>query len=112
MTNTSEQQTAAASTRVDSGAAALWASAFVIMALIVTQASRLGLGTAAYADVSKAGDLTTLTAAARNNDDILLVIDGRTETLSAYGIVNRSSIRSYPVHNLRDLFSQARANAR
>ncbi|MCA9293603.1 MAG: hypothetical protein KDA20_07300, partial [Phycisphaerales bacterium] len=97
---------------VDTGAAALWASAFVIMAMIVTQASRLGLGSAAYADVSKAGDLTTLTAAARNNDDILLVLDGRTETLSAYGIMNRSTVRAYPLHDLRDLFTQARANAR
>ncbi len=106
------EQSHAAPTRVDSNAAALWASAFVIMALIVTQASRLGLGSAAYADVSEAGDLTISTAASRDGEDVLLVIDGRTESLSAYGIVNRSSIRSYPVHNLRDLFTQARANTR
>ena len=110
MTTTPNNNTSAR--RVDTGAAALWASAFVIMAMIVTQASRLGLGSAAYAEVSKAGDLTTLTAMSRSNDHVLLVLDGRTETLSAYGIVNRSSIRAYPVHDLRELFTLARANTR
>lgn len=99
-------------TRVDQGAAALWASAFVIMGLIITQAGKLGLGSAAYADVSEVGDITVLTAAARNDDDVLLVLDRRTESISAFGIVNRSSIRTYASHNLRDLVVRARANAR
>lgn len=109
---TTHEQGKTGATRVDTGAAALWASAFVIMAMIVTQASRLGLGSAAYADVSKAGDLTTLTAAARSGEDVLLLLDGRTETISAYGIVNRQTIRAYPVHDLRELFARARANTR
>jgi hypothetical protein len=98
--------------RFDPGAATLWASAFVVMALIITQASRLGLGSAAYADVSEVGDITVLTAAARNDDDVLLVLDRRTESLSVYGIVNRAAIRTYTTQDLRDLFIRARANTR
>ena len=59
--------------------AALWASAFAIAALIIVQGSRLGVGNEARADlVASTGALTALTVEAAN-EDILCVIDGRSE---------------------------------
>ena len=92
--------------------AALWASAFMILALIVVQAGRISTGpSAAYAgNVSLIGDLTVLTAAGGDNEDVLLVLDRRLERLFIYGIRNRSEVLMYETHELPGLFQSARAS--
>lgn len=90
---------------IDTGAAALWASAFVIVALILTQAARFGPGSAAYAgDNANVGQLTILTAASGNNEDYIALINGSDETLSIYGVDNGRSLELYQVQPLGELF--------
>lgn len=90
---------------IDAGAAALWASAFVIMALILTQASRLGQGSAAFAgEFAEVGQLKILTAPAGNDEEFIAIINSTDQTLSIYGIENARSLELYQVQPLRDLF--------
>jgi len=77
-------------TTVHGGRAALWASAFVIAALVVLQAGNLP-GNPAYADgVSNGPNYTLLTVdSARGGgdegpDQVIVVIDNRNATLMAY----------------------------
>ena len=94
--------------------AALWASAFVILAMIVVQAGRVSVGpSAAYAgDVATTGDLTVLTAAGGDNQDVLVVLDRRLERIFLYGIENRTSVRLYENHDLAEMFTSARNSVR
>jgi hypothetical protein len=77
--------------RLSAGTAVLWASAFVIAAMIIVQAGRLP-GSAAHADVAIArGNYTLLmadsgrgTSDARNK--LLYVIDSREQVLLVYEI--------------------------
>lgn len=99
--------------RLDTGAAALWASAFVIGAMIVSQASRLGAGNPAYAgNVSEVGDLTVLTAAAGDNEDVLAVLDRRDEILYIYGVEQARDLVLYQIHRVDELFQEAKGVAR
>ncbi len=98
--------------RVDAGAGALWASACVIAALLVVQAGRLGgPGGPAYAGPSPAtvADLTALTPAAGDSEEVLCVVDRRAETMYVYGVVNNSRVDLLQAVRLGDLFAQARA---
>ncbi len=92
--------------RLDPGGATLLASAFVLFALVIVQASRLG-GAPAMADVSEVGDLTVLTAAARVDDDIVLILDRREEALYVYGVQARR-VLLYDTQRLDRLFQAAR----
>ena len=75
----------------NAGAAVLWASAFVIIALIIVQAGRLP-GNAAYAEmVADRGSYTLMTAdSGRGGDEdpneVLYVIDSREQTLLIYEV--------------------------
>ena len=94
---------------LDTPAALLWTSAFLIMAMILTQAARLGAGSPALAgNVATSGDLTVLTADAGDAEDILMVLDRRTETLLIYGARDRRSIELHETHDLSRVFSDAR----
>jgi hypothetical protein len=72
-------------------AAVLWASAFVILALIIMQAGRMQ-GNAAYAEVvADRGSYTLMTADSgrggdEDPDEILYVIDSREQTLLVYEV--------------------------
>ncbi len=76
---------------VNSAAAVLWASAFILTALVITQAGSLP-GNPAYADMAvESGGFTLLTVdAGRGNDcdpeELLYVIDSRDEVLLVYEI--------------------------
>lgn len=90
---------------LDTGAAALWASAFVIGAMILTQAARLGSGSAAYAGLNaEVGQLEILTAASGNNEDYIALINATDETISVYGIENGRSLELYQAVPLRELY--------
>ena len=97
--------------RIDSGAAALWASAMVILALVILQAGRLGAGRQAMADVISVDDTVLLTSEVDGTEDILTVLDSRTDTLLVYGVVNRNTIELRETVNLAELFQSARGPA-
>ena len=87
--------------------AALWASAFVIFALILVTAGRGG-GNAAWAEmVSSAGDYTVMTTES-GNDEIVLVLDERSEELLVYKILNQKEIELYQKLDLSQTFIDAR----
>ena len=91
--------------RLSTGAAILWASAMVIFALILIQASRIsGVSTAYAGDVSKAGDYVVLTADAGNNEDVLLALDGRTDQLMVYSIVNGQQLQMRSKYKVSNFF--------
>ncbi|TVQ29955.1 MAG: hypothetical protein EA376_14325 [Phycisphaeraceae bacterium] len=96
-------------TGLDTPAALLWTSAFLIMAMILTQAARLGAGSPALAgNVATIGDLTVLTADAGDSEDILMVLDRRTETLLIYGARDRRDVELHQTYDLSRVFSDAR----
>jgi len=91
-------------------AASLWASAFVILALIIVQAGRMGAvpSSALAGEVSSVGDLTVLTAAGGDNEDVLAVLDRRAERLFVYGIENQSSLQLLESYEVSRIFASAR----
>lgn len=109
MTTRSNTNTSPA--RIDSGAAALWASAMIILALVILQAGRLGAGKQALADVISVDDTVLLTASVDGTEDILCVMDSRTDTLLVYGVVNRNTIELRETVNLAELFQASRGPA-
>ena len=103
-------------TRSLSGAAAtLWASAFVIAALIIVQAGRLP-GNSAYADMQgDRGSYTLLTAGSGRGpdtdpNDIFCVIDSREQVLLVYEVedAQKGQVFLRDVYQLDDLFQRAR----
>lgn len=85
------------------GAALLWFSAFILAALVIVQAGRVGpslLASARGDVVSRVGDYTILTTAAQSSEDLAVVLDGRGEQLFIYRIVNQKQlelVRRYEV---------------
>ncbi|HVZ93580.1 MAG TPA: hypothetical protein VG797_03630 [Phycisphaerales bacterium] len=97
---------------IDTGAASLWASLFVIAALVVMQASKLGSGNAAYAgDVANVGQLTALTTIGGPNEEILYLLDKSREKILVYGVQGGRSVELYQVEDLEPLYTQAKAAA-
>lgn len=85
--------------RVSMRAASLWASAFLIGALVIVQAGRLP-GPAAWADPmsTSSGDFTLLTADSGRGGDlepyqVLFVIDNREQVLLVYEVENAQQRR-------------------
>jgi hypothetical protein len=100
-------------TRLNPASGALWASAFVIGAMLTVQAGRLGApGTPdeAYAgNIAEIGQVRLLTADAGGGEEFLAILDLTGETISVYGVENQRSIELYQVARLPELFEQARA---
>lgn len=77
--------------RINTSTAALWASAFVIMALIIVQAGKLP-GNAAYAEMATSSGSYTLitTNSGRGGDadpnELLYVLDSRDQVLLVYEV--------------------------
>jgi len=98
----------ASTPRVNLAAAALWASAFILGAMVIVQAGRLvwPLGPEARAElVTRVGDHTALTFDS-GNDDVLVILDGRGEQLYAYRLQSQNRVellRAYTVAELFDL---------
>ena len=98
-------------------APALWASAFVLAALVVVQLGRSGgPSNRALADlpvnlpadtVSRVGDYTVLTFNA-GSDDILAVLDGRGEELFFYRVKGLTQFEFLGRDKLADLFATAK----
>src|SRR5262245_60979323 len=102
---------------INSGAAALWASALVIAALIIVQAGRLsGAHNAAHAGMQgDRGDYTLLTASAGTGpetdpNDIFCVLDSREQILLVYEVedAQKKQVVLRDVYQLDNLFLRAR----
>ena len=83
---------------INPAVATLWASAFVLAALVIVQAGRFA-GPAAYAEMSSnAGGYTLVTARSGKGErddpfEILYVLDDRSDTLLVYEIENAQNKR-------------------
>ena len=102
--------------RFNTSTAALWASAFVIMALIIVQADKLP-GQAAYAGMATgSGSYTLLTTYAgrggdaENPNELLYVLDSRDQVLLVYEIEDsrNGQIFMRDGGSLTNLFKSAR----
>lgn len=89
--------------------AALWASAALILALIIAQIGRLSPFSAASAEVTQVAGLTVMTAFSGDGEQVLCVLDSRAERLLVYGVVNRNQIDLYQTVDVATLFADARA---
>jgi hypothetical protein len=92
--------------RIDTGAAVLWACAFVLIAMIITQASRLGGAPAQARSAVAVEDMVVITAGTAANDDVLVVLDQRSDRLYVYGIENQR-LRLFDGRRVNELFEQA-----
>jgi len=105
----------ASSSTFNASAAALWASAFVILAIIIVQAGRMP-GNPAYAAVeADRGAYTLMTADSGKGgdvepDEILCVIDSRDQVLLVYEIENarQGGLVLRERQSLEELFIRAR----
>lgn len=98
------------SPRFELSTAALWASAFILAAMVIVQAGRLvwPLGSSAKADlVASIGDYTALTFNS-GNDDVLAVLDGRGEQLYAYRVQNQNRLELLRAYSVKELFETGR----
>ncbi len=96
--------------RVNLATGALWASAFILAAMVVVQAGRLvwPLGPEARADlIATVGDTTTLTFNS-GNDDVLVVLDGRGEQLYTYRLQGQNRLDLLRAYDLKELFGTGR----
>lgn len=57
--------------------------------------------------VSQVGDYTVLTLGA-DNDDIMLVLDGRSETLTAYRVKNKSTLELIENYQMKTIINECR----
>ena len=93
------------------GATGLWASAFVLFALLIIQVEplmgQLAQHSASAGMVSQVGQLTVLTADA-GNEDVLLVLEGRSEELFVYR-TDRNGIQLQQRMQIPKLFQDAKA---
>ena len=87
---------------------ALVASAFVIAGLIILAAGRTEVAKADL--VAGTGSLTALTVSAQV-DDVLIVVDNRSESLLAYKLLNQNSLQLFNTYHLPRLFTEARNRA-
>ncbi len=93
---------------------ALWASAFVLGGLILTQAGRIQTAQADSVATTGGFSMSTITCgnqAGSDTYDLLWVIDDRSETLMIfYGDVYNKVLDLRTTKNLVDIFKQARGN--
>lgn len=102
-------------TSIDTAAAILWTSAFLLAAIVIIKAGELP-GNPAYAEMAVAMDDVTLVTASsgRGGDEdpheLLYVVDSRSEMLLVYDVENvqRGGIVLREGRNLPRLFAEAR----
>ncbi|MCE9619707.1 MAG: hypothetical protein K8R92_07335 [Planctomycetes bacterium] len=93
---------------------ALWASAFVLGGLILTQAGRIQTAQADSVSTSNGFCMSTITCGNQTGSDtydLLWLVDDRSETLMIfYGDVYNKVLDLRTTKNLADIFKQARGN--
>ncbi len=90
----------------------LWASALALGMLALVQGYRLsdGPGVAQAEMVARSGSLSVLTADG-GNEDVLVVLDDRAETLSVYRTDARNGVQLMQTLSLPTVFTEARARS-
>ncbi|GJQ30546.1 MAG: hypothetical protein HBSAPP03_24300 [Phycisphaerae bacterium] len=90
----------------------LWASAIALGLLALVQGVRVAdwPGEARAEMVARSGVVTVMTADG-GNDDVLLVLDERAETVSIYKTDTRNGVQHVQTLSLPTLFTEARARA-
>lgn len=96
--------------RFNQSAISLWASALVILALVIVQAGRMDTGGMAFADVADHGDITMLNADAGSGEDVVVLLDRRAERIYVYSLVNRQP-EMIVAEKLPDMFTRAAATS-
>jgi len=94
--------------RLSHSAISLWASALVILALVIVQAGRLDPGHQAFGDVALVDDLTIINADAGGGEEVVVIIDAGTEKIFVYSMVNRVP-ELVVTESLSNLFTQAKS---
>lgn len=92
--------------QIDVGAAALWASAFVVLAMILVQAGNRGGNTALARDVDDVSSMRILNADAGSGEDVIVVLNQTDETLSIYSVEAQRSLELYQSVPLGELFEK------
>jgi hypothetical protein len=95
------------------GVLALWAFAGVMAGLVLVALTRPGAvlpsERAALADVAVAGgEMSAVTVNMGGNDDILVVLDQRTDYLLVYGVFNQRVVEFRARESLAELFATVR----
>lgn len=92
---------------------ALSVSAVALMAVVVVFAGRqpAQAAGAAMGELGQSGDYTALTCRS-DNQEVLVVLDGRNEQLFVYKVVNQSSVEVFQREDVSRMFADARARAR
>lgn len=86
----------------------LQASALVLLGLVMAKAAPL-LGGEARADmVARSGSYIVMTTDG-GNEEVLVIIDERSETVSVYKVVNQQNVQLFQRADLREIFTAARA---
>lgn len=91
-----------------SGSAALWASAMLIVAMIIVQAGRIPTATADM--VAAAGGVQIMTTMGPG-DELVYVLDTRDERLYVYQVVNQASLELLDRQDVAEMFTAAAAQA-
>lgn len=92
--------------------ASLWASAAVILALILTVAADRQIGSQARAEmVSQVGALTVMTAQS-GTEEVLIVLDERSEKLLVYSAPRQDLVELRGGIDVAAVFREARSAAR
>ena len=90
---------------------AMWISAIVLGIVLAFQMfgfpERPAQAVPSAADVASSGEFTMLTLPA-NNEDLLMVLDGRNETLFVYHVRNKSAFELRTGGDLKALFNTGR----
>jgi len=102
----------ATSNAIDAGAAvALWLLAVGLLAVLVSVITRATPAVAAYPAMfdttGVSGPITALTASG-GSDEVMMVIDHRTEQLLVYHVRNQTVLELRTRQDLRELFANAR----
>ena len=86
----------------------LQASALVLLGMVLAKAAPL-IGGEARADmVARSGSYIVMTTDG-GNEEVLVVIDERAETVSVYKVVNQQNVQLFQRADLREIFTSARA---
>jgi hypothetical protein len=98
---------------LDAGAAALFASAAVVLALILVQLSSVVGGAPANAQgVDRDSGVVTTTARASTDSAVLLVLDQRDERLYVYELENGRRLNLVDGEDLAELFASGSRSGR
>lgn len=88
----------------------MWLTAGVLMGLIVLQGGGF-FESAAKAEMSTTGGTYSVMTTDGGNDEIMVVVDSRQETIMVYRTFNNNKLSLIERENLASLFTRARARA-